>query len=507
MLIQQLKALVVVLGIAIVVFYLARSIATKFSSADDFVRRRNIWLSLTVLAFVSPSFWVFALVSAPLLAWGARRDSNVLAFYLMMMQVIPQNITVEIPTVGIQQLFAMSGYRVLAIVVLLPVAWRLLSSGAKAAVPGRAWMDACIIGFGLLQIVWLLPYESTTHAMRRIFLFVLDVWLLYFVASRVFTDGERVREAMAAFVLVCAIWAPIAVFESLKGWLLYYDLGGIWGAHKPFPYLYRAGSLRAEVTAGHALPLGYLLAIGFGFWLYLASRIGLPRFTWLVSVVLWGGLIATYSRAPWLVGVLVFFAYLGFGPNGAVRFVKAAAAMALVTAAALVSPAGQQIVDRLPFVGTIDAETVVYRQQLAERSWEVIWENPLFGSPFVLLRLEDLRQGQGIIDLVNTYAQVTLYYGVVGLGVFLGAFLIGMGIVLRHMWAMRAKNPDLAQLGASLVACMIGTLFMMATGSFGGGLSQMYWILAGLAACYSVVARVPAGAPMMLDAVRVTKAG
>ena len=70
----------------------------------------------------------------------------------------------------------------------------------------------------------------------------------------------------------------------------------------------------------------------------------------------------------------------------------------------------------IPFFGqSTDDASVDYRQRLAERSWELIQLHPFFGDPLVLTKMEDLRQGEGIIDLVNTYAGITLFYGSIGL--------------------------------------------------------------------------------------------
>src|SRR5579864_4322665 len=100
----SIKALIVVLAIAIVVFRFGKPIALMFSSEPDFYRRRNVWFVLTVTAFMSPSFWLFALVAAPLLLWAGRRDTNPIALYLILLQVIPP-IPIDIPVVGIKQLF------------------------------------------------------------------------------------------------------------------------------------------------------------------------------------------------------------------------------------------------------------------------------------------------------------------------------------------------------------------------------------------------------------------
>ena len=58
----NLKALVVILGIAMMVFIIAKPICLRFMAENDFVRRRNTWVALTIVAFLSPSFWLFVIV-------------------------------------------------------------------------------------------------------------------------------------------------------------------------------------------------------------------------------------------------------------------------------------------------------------------------------------------------------------------------------------------------------------------------------------------------------------
>ena len=74
----------------------------------------------------------------------------------------------------------------------------------------------------------------------------------------------------------------------------------------------------------------------------------------------------------------------------------------------------------MPFVGHIGAETVSYREHLFRVSLDVIQLNPIFGSPNFLMQMEELRTGEGIIDLVNAYLAFALAYGLVGLGLFVG---------------------------------------------------------------------------------------
>ncbi|MEI6299851.1 MAG: O-antigen ligase family protein [Betaproteobacteria bacterium] len=481
----NLKALLVLLPIAFAVFSLLRPLCLKFMSDADFRLRRNLWFTLTCVAFLSPSFWLFALAAIPLIGSTAAKDKNPVALYLLLLQVIPP-FGLQLPVVGINQLFELNSYRILAFALLIPALFRLSRQRDKRKSSSHRSMDYFILAYAVLQIVLLMPNESITNTLRRAFLFSIDTLALYFAASRLCRNRRDIEEALACFCLACAIYAPLAVFESLRGWQLYGGLREQWTAVEDiaFSYLLRGETLRALVSAGHPLALGYMMSMAFGFWLYLQSRVGSITVTWLGAGVFWAGLLGAYSRGPWLVAALVFFVFISLGPQGASRFVKAVISAAIIGALVLVSPIGERVIDNLPFIGTVDSENVSYRQRFAEISWQLIQANPLFGDSNILLYLEDLRQGQGIVDFINSYATIAMYYGLVGLFLFLGPYLSGMWkmFVLRRRLAM--VNPEAANLGTALLACMTGTLFMMATGSFGTSLEKLYYVLAGLAAAY-----------------------
>jgi O-antigen ligase len=321
--------------------------------------------------------------------------------------------------------------------------------------------------------------------MRRGFLFGIDVLVLYYVVSRTCTSRKAIVEAMASFCLVCAIFVPLALFESLKSWLLYAEIGGVWGTPPTPAYLFRGSTLRAQVSVGHALALGYLMAIAIGFWLYLRSRVPLTPLTKAVALWMCVGLLAAYSKGPWVVAVVIFFTYLALGPNGPARFFKASLILALVAGLVVTSPVGERVIDNLPFIGTVDAENVTYRQRLAELSWQLIQKNPFFGDLFFASHLDELRTGYGIIDLMNAYAAIGMSYGLVGLGLLIGFFVAGMWKAYRLVRRSAGSDADLSLLGVGLIACMLGTLVMMAVGGFGTSVEKMFYILAGLAAGYA----------------------
>jgi O-antigen ligase len=512
--IASFKALVYVLAIATLVFWLAKPIALRFTSNLDFLRRRNVWLALTFVAFLSPNFWLFVLVATPVLVWAGRKDTNPIAFYLLLLHVVP-DIPINISIIGINALFQLNNYRLLSICVLIPTAWRVKRSNTAADSRGLTSMDYLLLAFGALQILVYVPPnmlnqvpfpDSPTNVLRRAFLFFVDTYILYYVVSRTCSSRSAILDAMATFYLTSVVMALVSVFESLRHWLLYADIIVRWGQNLVNGYSYtRGGSVRAQASAGHALALGYLLAIAFGFWLYLQSRLKSAWMRIVGAIVLWLGLVASYSRGPWIGAAAAYMAFAALGPSALSRLFKATVIVTLLVGALSLTPAGEKLINTVPFLGgTADDSTVAYRHRLAERSWELILENPLLGDGSVLFKMEDLRQGEGIIDVVNTYAEMALFYGLVGLSLFVSFIMIA----LLKMYGVAKKaalsDPDVGRLGMALVATILGVLLMLENSSFIQGLPIMFYVLAGLAAAYIRLdkAKQPAMRPPALPTIR-----
>jgi len=502
----SIKALIVVLAIAAIIFHLAKPIALRFMTGDDFSRRRLVWFVLTAVSFVSPNIWLFALIAVPMLVWAGRNDSNPIALYLLLLHVIPP-VAVNIPVLGNNGLFALDNYRLLAFCVLLPAAIRYRKNQKNGMAGAFGTMDILLLAFGILQIALFtppdLPYhfvipDSPSNALRRAVLFLLDTYLLYFAVSRICQSREKMVDAVASFCLACAVIAALSVFERTKSWLLFVDIASRWGTDPNATYyLFRGGSVRAQVSAGHSIALGHLLAVAFGFWLYLKSlvRVGLHRIG--VTLLLWGGLFGSFSRGGWLGAAAVYFTFVLFGPRPVSRLVKGASLALALAGLIAMSPIGNQLLDMLPKNG-MPAD--MYRHRLAERGWELVLAHPFFGDQFPWPEMEDLRQGEGIIDIVNTYLGVALAYGLIGLFCFLSFILLGMTRVYLRARELTHSDPDLALLGASLIACIAGNLIMIDSDSFNMGPEKMFYLLAGLATAYARLPRSPEWQPTIVSA-------
>jgi O-antigen ligase len=396
-----------------------------------------------------------------------------------------------LPSIIINELFDVDNYRLLAFAILLPTVFRINQLKKIKKQNGGHTAELFIYAYLVLQLILLLPYENITNTMRRGTLFMLDVVLLFYVVRRSSTDQKKLAEAIAAFALACAIFVPIAFFEQVRFWLLYEGLAAAWSVDASISsFLLRGNSLRAMASTGHSLALGYLLSMALVLWLYLSINKESRLRVTLGIIGIWVGLIAAFSRAPWVTAILGVAAYLVLQPKGMAKLSKTLVLLLPISAVALAFPFGQRILEVMPFMGgQVDAGSIDYRKQLGEAALERIQANPLFGDPFFMSHLEHLRQGQGIIDLVNVYASIAMLYGVVGLVLFIAPFLLAMHGTYTNARKLQIVNPDLALMGNALFACMVATAFFMYTGSFGTGLAKFFYILAALGLAYSTLAR------------------
>ena len=470
---NNIKALIVVLFFAISIFALAKSTCLRFMSEEDFKRRRTVWFIITVAVFVSPSFWLYALMAVPVAIWAGSKDPNPVAMATMVGSAAPAFYK-EVP-----HLFALTQGMIVAFCIVAPALWRqsLVDSRTDVTAPRQAgnWLASLLLfTFLTLQVTPYWKAESWTELLRREFVQVVPTMMGFWVCTRTLKSYRSIHELIAVIVLVSAIMAPIALFESMRGWLLYMGVAQQWDASpNMFSYLMRGGRLRALAITDHSLALGFMMALSFGFCLHLQRFVNSRRTAIAAGALMWGGMFAAYSRGPWIAAVILMLAYFWLMPKGTGRIVKASILAGLLLAVFAATPFGAQIIDTLPLVGTQEKGNLEYRQLLLDRSLQLIPLHPWFGDIFVLRHMEDLRQGQGIIDIVNGFLLIALFCGLVPLLILLWFLLIVLG---KLQWAALKSRPydmNVSSLGSNLIACIFAALFFTWVARFAGELVML----------------------------------
>jgi hypothetical protein len=402
--------------------------------------------------------------------------------------------------IGMPYLFVINNYLLLSFCVMTPAALRIIRSKDKARFQEFELMDFCLLAYGILSAILYMHTEapdgglypgSVTESLRRGFVFFFSIYIPYFSMSRTSSSRGALVDSMATFCLNCALLSAIAVFESARNWLLYGELASRWGSGVLLfeLYLTRGTSLRAMASTGHAMALGHMLVVAFGFWLYLQTRVASKSMRIGGAATFWIGLMAAYTRGAWIGGVAVYFLFAALRPNPLSKFLKATGASLVIAFLIYLSPLGDKIANVLPFLGgTVDSFNVVYRQRLFDLSWQIVQESPMLGDQTALLKMQALRQGQGIIDIVNAYMGILLENGFVGLTLFLSFILIALLKAWSSSRRFMQADLDLGLLGASFVSCILGTLLLIENGSFSGVSVTLFYSLAALAVAFASLA-------------------
>ncbi len=482
---EHLRSLVVISLIAIFVFTLFKNASSTMISPSQYIRWRNTWFAIVLFAFLSNDFWIFVFLSTIYIIFVSKSVKNLFAFYIVLLFALP-NMGMDIPGGGIlDHLFRMTYARLLSLTILLPAYFAIKNKRENVAF-GKLPSDKFLIIYILVQSLVYIRFTSLTDTMRTGFYGFLEIFLPYYLASRTFKELSQFKEVSFAFVISCFIVALIACFEFTYSWLLYYSLPQSMGADSIMGYLGRDGRLRAVSSLGQPLILGFVMLVALGFYLFIQNNIKNRTIRYLGLAIISGGLIAPLSRGPWIGISVLMLVYFAIGPSAIKRFFQLAVASAFMILLISVLPGGQRIINLLPFIGNVEVENIDYREKLFDKSVILFEQNFWFGRSDYLNapELQDMVQGQGIIDIVNSYIAIALSSGIIGLTLFSGFFasvIIGM---LKSLKKLPDKISETYQLGRSIFAIIIAMLVTIATVSSISVIPIVYWMVAGLAVAY-----------------------
>ena len=504
---QHLRAFVAILVVAIPVLWLAKApLCASVLDRREYDTLRLAWICTTAIVFLSGNFWIYAVLAGVALAVFGKRAENPLLVYCVVLFAAPPFLKLIPGVGGIEHIIGLDHYRLLSLAVLLPAVLRRRVEAAPAPVqdgPAQGARDSrrkvaresrwgTTDRFMLAFLAWLslvrIANDSVTGDIRAIFYLMTDYWLPYYAASRLLTSVRHIQQAIAAFCLAALILGCLALFESERLWLLYTSLA------TPFDmpdtiYLVRGGAggntLRAQVSLGQPIPLGYVLALAIVLFSGIAAHV--PFLS--VRAAFYGafstGLVVSLSRGPWSGAAFGLLSMLAVGRGASKRVLKFSLWGSAALALFLLTPWADGVIAYLPFVGTVETGNIDYRNRLIDVSLELLGRNLLFGNFFFMTDplLEPMRQGEGIIDMVNTYLQIALPYGGIGFGLFVGVFLSAMINLLRT--CRRVDDPDAVRVGRALFAAMVTVMITIGTVSSISAIDKVYFLTAGLCAGYA----------------------
>ena len=488
---EHIKALIFILLLATIGFYFSRKLTAQEIPNNDFKRWKNVWFAVVITAFLASNYWVFIALSSVLIIIITKQIKNKMALFFILVFALPP-FQKSISGFGIvNSFFALDYIRFIELIILLPASLAIFKRNNFTSF--SILTDKFILIYIILIAILELRGTTITDSFRTLFYTLLEIFLPYYVASRSIKNLSQMNYAVNAFLTSTIVVALISTFESAKRWLLYNELPNALGADFNLgAYLGRGDGIRAAASLGHPLVLGCFAMVGIGFYLYISTSIQNKTLKHIGFIILTTGLITPVSRGPWIAAVVLLFTFTLQGPLVFIKLSKMLIAGVVAFALLAMTPSGQKFINLLPIVGKTEQYNIDYREQLFHNSLIVIARSPVFGSIDFLKTPEMLAliQGQGIVDVVNTYIGITLARGYAGLILFLSIFISVIMAIRKNMKSIIDKKGQLHLLGRSLVAILLSIMFMISTTSSIASLPIIYWSILGLGIAYTRIVKL-----------------
>lgn len=466
---EHLRAFLVITLLMVLAYHISKRMFARAVEPGFVERLYGTGFTATAIMFWAQNMWIFLGGMALVSVIAARRFAHPLALFVFLFLLMP-GFTVQVPGFGlINYLIDLSPWRVLALTLLLPVAVGLLGTQHMPKA-GSLWADKWVIAFALFTSYMAYQhYATVTGGLRHLVSLTLDMILIYFVASRVLTQRIAARHVMVGFVAATIFLALVGAFEFAKHWLLYSSVKGALGASSGlFNYLGRGDTLRASATTGQPIVLGFIMMVAFLASLYVRQLVqpGLHRKA--LPALMAMGLVAAMSRGPWVGAVVGLVVVAIFSTNPAANLMKLALAAFASAIALVMLPGGEKILNYLPWVGTVDASNITYREDLFEQAQLVISQHLWTGSIVYteLPEFDVVRQGGGFVDIVNSYLGVVLTYGVTGLTLYVllllsAVFALTVAVVRTRQ--VPSEERELFLMGLSVIVATAVTIWTVSS--------------------------------------------
>ena len=478
MTIYALKLLFPVLVMFGVFAALARPAFTDLLGADGYRKALTVMGVCTVAAFMGQDMRLVMILLGVIGLWaskslGGGARGRLAAMLMLVLIMPPAHFQVE-GFAGINRFVDLSAIRLLSLLLLPGLALRYLTT---AAPPRPRWVvavDWLFLGYQVLRLGLQFSHVSTTVMLRLAVETTLDLLLPYYVFSRAIRSRDDLRFILTHAVLAGTFAATVACAESILHRNLYEGLQWVYGYKWQLSLgLMRGEHLRTQAMTSQPILLAFELIFMLGLWTYLSGATWKRPRTFVVYALLAFALGSTWSRGPWL-GALAF----GMCLYGARKLSPRAFGTLLVSllgVAVLAKVAGADTIVMNALGGlfgsdSADLSTIDYRRQLLDTALALIQQSPWIGVPDYASQMQSLKQGEGIIDLVNSYLAITLDAGLIGLVIYLLPYVVAisrlLGAAVPGGVAGQPDGPHGVAFGAvfaALSVALLGTIFTTST--------------------------------------------
>lgn len=409
-----------------------------------------LWIGLIALLAVAPksvAALLFVFISILLFRRELTKYKETSILFLICM--LP-NLEQRIPGVfGLDSLFVVS----MPLLILLSLIQKeQCGAGGYQQKPGFA--AVATYTYITMFLMTQMSADTVTEGLR---------WMVYYGAMFFLTINlakNRTDDYLEFLILgilqVGVATAVFAVFESQRTWLLFTPIIDAYqsGAFSNISaYKFRGDSLRAYVVNGNLQSALFLSVAILCVWIW-RSKFKSPTQSLFVMLFLAWGLYSTGSRGAAIVLAICFVgAYLFQRKIGFLKLIYIYAVPIYLLLDYLKIPGG--LIDIL---GLGNDFNYIYRVRLYEESSRIIIANIFWPSDSFLTQLASagLVQGEGIVDIVNTYLQVGLYFGGIALAAFLTMlYLAGRNILLNAASINNDKKQDAYAIFFVLTATLI----------------------------------------------------
>jgi hypothetical protein len=471
-------AFVVIVGLGILSMALVSRLFVSQIGEEKYRHWCLVWLFTVTAAFWSHSIWInFAALAVIAFVFNEKLKNRPMLFIIMTFAT--PSLDAIVPGFGIiNHITVIDHYRFVSLAVFFP----FLFEKREMKLPpfGSLFIDRLVIAYIAVSLLVLAFDDSITGSMRRSLNLFIEIFLPYFVISRSGINTAEIRQSTMSLAFSVSILGLIAAVEGWKSWLLFGGIAEALGVDIALSYVDREGFLRGQTVFGHPIIQGYCAGIAFIFLLGSAQRhISNWKSYVLPAILILSVSVFAISRGPWVgmaASIVLFILLVSKGAKGLLNIFF----LILIVGTLLSTPLGNSAREFLPFIGNVDTGNVTYRQRLLEITWDLLMYYPVFGPPasFGLFQLEELRQGQGIIDLVNTYVGVGLASGFVGIFLFLSMPLkVCFDLTRKSKADLSAEERNLR---ATICAATVGTLITIGTVSSIGLIPYILWLLIAL---------------------------
>ena len=394
-------------------------------------------------------FLVF-IFAVPLLSIG--RPGQLVGRYLLVLLLFPPLTGgFSIGSVYVGEVSAIQAFN-LGALIALALTW---TGRARPVVP----IDCAVWMFFLVSLIAATRGLPLNGIMRWSVTTFLSVLPPFYIVARLVSTRRIAGDAALFFALGCFTNALVAIFEAFKRWPLYqsfYDSLHV-AVLESATLAIRAGFLRAQGVVASPSVLGLVAALGLV--VVLASR---RRFRalayWVIVIGFILALLACQSRGAWIAAAGGTMLYLVYAGRVGKLAIFAASAGVIGAGIVALTPRGSVVDQMIGRAGHAET-TAEYRSNLLTRGLQEVANHPLTGQTRAQLEISmnDMRQGQHIIDFVNSHLSPALTAGLGGFALWLTAWIIPLIVG----WGLRGRAA--AHAGQSPVAlpfAMIGMCFI-----------------------------------------------